>query len=179
MIAIVEAVPYIAFAGAALLLAWVGIDLLRAKLRAATRNAPAPAESGRGLAGKPEPLGSMAPANAPEPVFEVQYDSPLVAEAVVQLSGESGPVIGLQMEGDSRPLNALNPATDPGLTFNRDTEVPVITPEITTESDKMAAVGSAASSPVLSSPLVRRDPSVRVFDTAVAASDRVSPAQSG
>lgn len=172
MIAIVEAVPYIAFTGAGLLLAWVGLDLLRAKLRA--RNvSPAPAESGRGLAGKPEPLSARIPALA----AAATHEPPVVADAVVQLAGESGPVIGLRMEADSRPMPALAPATDPGLSFQRDTEVPALTAENVAESDKMQPVGSGVAA--ASAPLVRRDPSVRVFDTAVAASDRVIPAQSG
>jgi hypothetical protein len=124
---IVEYLPYFAFFGAGVLVAWVGADLLRSKRR---KPVAAPQDSGRGLAGPVEPL--REPAMAPAEELELP-----VSHAVGFAPAET---------------SAKVPAA----------------PAQSRRDIKVEATAAASEKMVL----VRRDPSVRVFDTAVAPSER-------
>jgi len=118
---IVEYLPYLAFAAAAVLMAWVGVDVLRGRR---AKKVPGPAkDSGRGLAGPVMPLAEIPVSQAHVP------PEPEVLAPQAEVSLEDAP--------EPAPM--------------------------TEESSRVAGQEI----------LVKRDPSVRVFDTAVAPSGRV------
>lgn len=143
---IVEYIPYVAFTAAAGLVAWVVTDVLRSRKRAPAKSPETAQDSGRGLAGPAEPLKALEPEEA-EPVAEVVGE---VAEETPELA----------------PAEEL--------------ELPVSqAKELTAEAEDAQAEGTEESEPADDAPVVaadvipvQRDPSVRVFDTAVAASER-------
>ena len=153
MLLIVEIVPYVAFLGAAVLVGWVGFDILREKKRRTP--APEPQDSGRGLAGPPQPMTGESIET--EPDTEQKEPEPEIiiapAEELVLPSSHAVDVASEteQCENETRESEPEEPAAS-------STE---LAPETEEDLDSDETVI-----------LVRRDPSVRVFDTAVAASER-------
>jgi len=92
-IAILDLIPYIAYAGAAVLILWVVGEVVLSKLRRKAKPALAePKDSGRGLAGPPEPLSAesraMMAARAPVEVEEEEAATPDPVIADVRISTE-------------------------------------------------------------------------------------------
>jgi hypothetical protein len=147
---IVEYIPYVAFTAAAGLVAWVSFDVLRARFARPRVLAPdAAQDSGRGLAGPAIPLSARAP---------------LVAEVVP----EAEPVVVAEIE----PEPAVEAAVEPELPVSQAVNV---AEEPAEEAAEEPAAEVAEELPIAVEAdviTVRRDPSVRVFDTAVAASER-------
>lgn len=145
---IVEYVPYVAFTAAAGLVAWVGFDVLRARLARPRVTAPEAAQdSGRGLAGPAIPLSARAP---------------LVAEVVPVFEPEPEPVV--VAEAEPEPVAELEPEAEPELPVSQAVDVAEAP-----EEDLAEKLPIEVRADVIA---VRRDPSVRVFDTAVAPSER-------
>lgn len=145
---IVEYVPYVAFTAAAGLVAWVGFDMLRARLARPRGVAPEAAQdSGRGLAGPAIPLSARAP---------------LVAEVVPVFEPEPEPVV--VAEAEPEPVAELEPEAEPELPVSQAVDVAEAP-----EEDLAEKLPIEVRADVIA---VRRDPSVRVFDTAVAPSER-------
>ena len=145
---IVEYVPYVAFTAAAGLVAWVGFDMLRARLARPRGVAPEAAQdSGRGLAGPAIPLSARAP---------------LVAEVVPVFEPEPEPVV--VAEAEPEPVAELEPEAEPELPVSQAVDVAEAP-----EEDPAEQLPIEVRADVIA---VRRDPSVRVFDTAVAPSER-------
>lgn len=94
MLALIQAIPYIAFVVAALLVAFVAGEfaLKHFKSRKAAKPpAPETADSGRGLAGKPEPLSARKPA-VETPARVAAAHSGRGASALVVVPQDSGRV---------------------------------------------------------------------------------------
>lgn len=145
---IVEYVPYVAFTAAAGLVAWVGFDMLRARLaRPRGVTTEAAQDSGRGLAGPAIPLSARAP---------------LVAEVVPVFEPEPEPVV--VAEAEPEPVAELEPEAEPELPVSQAVDVAEAP-----EEDLAEKLPIEVRADVIA---VRRDPSVRVFDTAVAPSER-------
>lgn len=145
---IVEYVPYVAFTAAAGLVAWVGFDVLRARFARPRAVAPEAAQdSGRGLAGPAIPLSARAP---------------LVAEVVPVFEPEPEPVV--VAEAEPEPVAELEPEAEPELPVSQAVDVAEAP-----EEDPAEKLPIEVRADVIA---VRRDPSVRVFDTAVAPSER-------
>ena len=145
---IVEYVPYVAFTAAAGLVAWMGFDMLRARLARPRGVAPETAQdSGRGLAGPAIPLSVRAP---------------LVAEVVPVFEPEPEPVV--VAEAEPEPVAELEPEAEPELPVSQAVDVAEAP-----EEDPAEKLPIEVRADVIA---VRRDPSVRVFDTAVAPSER-------
>ena len=145
MLLIVEIVPYIAFFGAAALVGWVGFDMLREKRRKAP--ASEPQDSGRGLAGPALPMTD-------EPEEDVDHEASITpAEELVLPSSHAVDVAGEEEQCD-------NETSEP-----QPEDVEASSSELAPEADEDLDSDETVI-------LVRRDPSVRVFDTAVAASER-------
>lgn len=143
---IVEYIPYVAFTAAAGLVAWVSFDVLRARFARPRVLAPdAAQDSGRGLAGPAIPLSARAP---------------LVAEVVP----EAEPVVVAEIE----PEPAVEAAVEPELPVSQAVNV-AEEPAEEPAAEVAEELPIAVEADVIT---VRRDPSVRVFDTAVAASER-------
>jgi hypothetical protein len=145
MLLIVEIVPYVAFLGAAVLMGWVGFDILRARRR---KQSPQPArDSGRGLAGPPQPITDQPEVEAEAPQVTITPDDELILPN----------------------SHAVDVAHEPDACDNAEPEPDSV------ESSEQAELAPEADEDLDSDEsviLVRRDPSVRVFDTAVAASER-------
>ncbi|MCZ7605919.1 MAG: hypothetical protein M5U25_07530 [Planctomycetota bacterium] len=147
---IVEYVPYVAFTAAAGLVAWVGFDVLRARLARPRVTAPEAAQdSGRGLAGPAIPLSARAP---------------LVAEVVPVFEPEPEPEPVVAAEPEPEPVAELEPEAEPELPVSQAVDVAEAP-----EEDPAEQLPIEVRADVIA---VRRDPSVRVFDTAVAPSER-------
>ena len=147
---IVEYVPYVAFIAAAGLVAWVGFDVLRARLARPRETAPEAAQdSGRGLAGPAIPLSARAP---------------LVAEVVPVFEPEPEPEPVVAAEAEPEPVAELEPEAEPELPVSQAVDVAEAP-----EEDPAEKLPIEVRADVIA---VRRDPSVRVFDTAVAPSER-------
>lgn len=87
--ALLETIPYVAFAGAGLLVAFVGGEFALKKWKTRGVKKPAPPvqdESGRGLVSKPVPLSTRIAPPAPS------KRSPVVEPSVAQDSGSNAPV---------------------------------------------------------------------------------------
>lgn len=149
---IVEYVPYVAFTAAAGLVAWVGFDMLRARLARPRGVAPEAAQdSGRGLAGPAIPLSARAPLVAEVvPVYEPEPEP------------EPEPVV--VAEAEPEPVAELEPEAEPELPVSQAVDVAEAP-----EEDPAEKLPIEVRADVIA---VRRDPSVRVFDTAVAPSER-------
>lgn len=155
---IVEYVPYVAFTAAAGLVAWVGFDVLRARLARPRVTAPEAAQdSGRGLAGPAIPLSARAPLVAEVvPVFEPEPE-PVVA-------AEPEPEPEAMLAAEPEPVAQLEPEAEPELPVSQAVDVAEAP-----EEDPAEQLPIEVRADVIA---VRRDPSVRVFDTAVAPSER-------
>lgn len=147
---IVEYVPYVAFTAAAGLVAWVGFDVLRARLAGSRAKAPEAAQdSGRGLVGPAIPLSARAPLIAeqqpqPAPVAAAKVEAEPAGEVEAEIEPEIEP------EPELPVSHAVDVAEEP-------------------EASPAEELPIEVEAGVIS---VRRDPSVRVFDTAVAPSER-------
>ncbi|MCB9893873.1 MAG: hypothetical protein H6839_05470 [Planctomycetes bacterium] len=148
---IVEYVPYVAFTAAAGLVAWVAADVLRSRKRTTGGVPETTKESGRGLAGPAQPLTGLQP--------EVEDERAAIDEV-----GEATP--------------DLTPAEELHLPVSQARDL-AAEDEQTAEAEEPAVESTEENEPVDDAPVVaaavipvRRDPSVRVFDTAVAASER-------
>ncbi|MCA8914469.1 MAG: hypothetical protein KDB90_03585 [Planctomycetes bacterium] len=151
MLLIVEYIPYVAFTAAAGLVAWVTADVLRSRKRATAKAPEAAQDSGRGLAGPAQPLATL------RPEAEEAVDS--IAEEAAEEAPELAPPEELELPvSQARDLSAEEET-------GAEAEAPA---EVTEESE------TADDAPVVAAEVipVRRDPSVRVFDTAVAPSER-------
>jgi hypothetical protein len=202
-IAILDVIPYLAYVGAAVLLLVVGADLALARMRKPKPAKSADAkDSGRGLVGPAQPLGED---DSPADVHHEVSDS-VVAEDDFPLphaepEPEPKPIPVPVLEADPEPEPEPDVPANLSATFEEDTnEVIYNKPSDTARSEAIEdhaqpentdATADAPDSTnekeqgeesdenmvytdVLS---MRRDPSVRVYDTAVAGSDR-SPASS-
>lgn len=150
MLLIVEIVPYVAFLGAAALVGWVGFDILREKKRKAP--APEAKDSGRGLAGPPQPLTEESP--------EEQVDNEVIIEPAEELVLPSSHAVDVASEEESCENEVPEPELEP-----EPEEAEASSGELAPEAEEDLDSDETVI-------LVRRDPSVRVFDTAVAASER-------
>jgi hypothetical protein len=152
---IVEYIPYVAFTAAAAMVAWVVADVLRGRKRAKAPEATQ--DSGRGLAGPAEPLQAVESETVAEVVAEVLDETPeLAPPEELEL-----PVSQAQDLAPDEAAEELAPEE--------------AAPEAEFATDDMAEEGQPSDdAPVVAAEVipVRRDPSVRVFDTAVAASER-------
>lgn len=109
--AFIDAIPYVAFAGAGLLVAFVGGEYALKKWQARNVKKPAPVvpdESGRGLVSKPSPLASVrAAASAPLPAAEADANLAPASERVplaserVPLPSDRAPLIDTPVAQDS------------------------------------------------------------------------------
>lgn len=157
MLLIVEIVPYVAFLGAALLAGWVAFDILREKKR--KLSVMETEDSGRGLAGPPEPMTERSE----EKTDEVSEDQPETevsiapAEELVLPSSQAVDVASEEEECDNEELAETSESQPEEVEASSDELAPEAEEDL--DSDETVI-------------LVRRDPSVRVFDTAVAASER-------
>jgi Flp pilus assembly protein CpaB len=79
MLMIAQAIPYIAFAGAAVLVGWVAVDVMRARLRKVKVKVDGPKapDYDRGLAEKAKPMSTRLQAR---PIREETYVSDSVLE---------------------------------------------------------------------------------------------------
>lgn len=173
MLMLATLVPYIAFAGAAFLLGWVGYDLVKARLRRPLKPQLQPEDSGRGLVSKPVP-----------------YSARIVARPVSLDSGDSRPNVRLSDRIEAQPDMPVSQAWDmadeepAAESWTEDAEdravvessvadQPEAQPEEfepqSTESEPDAAPEPAT---VYNDGVVRKDASVRVYDTSVASSGR-------
>ncbi|MBZ0137999.1 MAG: hypothetical protein K8I27_16705 [Planctomycetes bacterium] len=150
MLLIVEIVPYVAFLGAAALVGWVGFDVFREKRRKAPLIEAQ--DSGRGLAGPPRPMTEEPPEEE-----DPSEDEPVLIAPPLELVLPSS--------------HAVDVASEPEQCENEATESDEVeaSPEPESELAPEAEDNLDSDETVI---LVRRDPSVRVFDTAVAASER-------
>lgn len=161
-ILIVEVLPYLAFAGAAVLLAWVGMDVLRDRKKSPPQGAE---ESARGLAGSPEPFAGETSGR-----IEVVEDEPPVEEEARDTADNTYKEEADEPAPEVTVSHAVDVAKEPAESDNEpeaDTEPEADAPDAddrSSESDAFEVSGDAI--------MVRRDPSVRVFDTSVAASSR-------
>ena len=163
MLLIVEIVPYVAFLGAAALVGWVAFDVLREKRRKSSGvNTPEAKDSGRVLAGPATPMidEPAQPAGAEDGVEEgektsVVDDAIEPAEELVLPSSQAVDVASEKEECENHAPESLPEPEEATATSEE------LAPEVEEDLDSDETVI-----------LVRRDPSVRVFDTAVAASER-------
>jgi hypothetical protein len=200
--ALLETVPYLAFAGAGLLVVFVGGEYALKKWKARGVKKPAPAapeESSRGLVSKPEPLSARAPAVAvsaetpvaepsgsyqPVEVFDESESVRIAEVAMLHVSGgDSGRIPELAPE--SARAVAVNMAVEvvsevedtPKYLTGADTErCPAVRSEDVLAAAK--AVDELDVQGVVCTDVIaaRRDPSVRVFDAVVAPSERKNSA---
>lgn len=152
MLLFVEYIPWIAFIGAGLLVGWVGADIARSRLRKPRNAAPETQDSGRGLAGPPERL-------KPEP--EVAEAAKAVEVAPEQLEIEPAEELVL-------PVTQAVSLTEAADETEAEPEKPAET-EAEQEPAELEPTEEEVSGEMM---LVRRDPSVRVFDAVVAPSER-------
>jgi hypothetical protein len=170
MLMIAHLVPYVAFGAAAALVGWVAFDLAMARLRKIKPQAPAAEDSGRALAGPPAPLSArFAPRPQPAPPASVAFTPEAAASApLVRLSDriEAQPDMPFNFAQDlDQP--ELEPEPEPA------DEETVLSPEANFEDEPESS--DSEQEPVLyNDPIVRRDESVRVYDSSVAASGRHS-----
>ena len=151
MLLIVEYIPHIAFAGAAALVGWVAFDVLRSRKRTKAV-VETTQDSGRGLAGPAGPLVALA----------VDEDSDVEAD------DQAAEVVSEVVEPETYEEAAE-------LAPPEELELPVSQArELAPEPDEAEEIEPEADTPVVAANVipVRRDPSVRVFDTAVAPSER-------
>lgn len=146
---IVDVIPYFAFAGAGLILAWLGFDILRSRKPKAKA---APAESVRGLAGPAEPLREVTPEPEVPVSFAVDLDP-----------------VAIEVE-TSDNIDGPEHLPEPASRLGEDTEVNV--EPVTEEDDEVRAAADESARVLGGDTMIRRDPSVRVFDAVVAASER-------
>lgn len=163
MLMIAQYIPWIAFAGAGFLVGWVVLDLALARLRRVKISIEAPEDSGRGLVGKPVPLSQRLEAR-PEPDMPVNLVRDIVVDEEPAQEWQPDPEAESRAS-DSNPHEAVH-----------DTErceavelAPVSERALADDSERTAA---ASSTVVYNDAVVQRDPSVRVYDLAVAPSER-------
>lgn len=162
MLMIAQYIPWIAFAGAGFLVGWVVLDLALARLRRVKVAAEAPEDSGRGLVSKPVPISQRLEAR-PEPAMPVNQVRDIVVETPAE---EWQPDPEAESKAaDSNPLEAVSDTER--------CEAVALAPEserrLADDSERAAA---ASSTVVYNDAVVQRDPSVRVYDLAVAPSER-------
>ena len=161
---IVEYISWIAFVGAGLLVGWVGADMLISKRRKPSK-APEPKDSGRGLAGPAEPMSSTRQAQVEnEETDEATEEEPKV-EAPAQQEIEPAEELVLPVSQavemtDEPEEEPEEEATEPEETADLEAQ---------TEAETQPEDEDVVSGDVM---LVKRDPSVRVFDAVVAPSER-------
>ena len=161
MLLIVEIVPYVAFLGAAALVGWVAFDILREKKRKSSAPAqPETKDSGRGLAGPAQPLTEELV--QPTIVVGLTHEAGEAPEAEEKI----GPAEELVLPSSQ----AVDVANAPEECENAESEPEP--EEVEASSDELAPEVDEDLDSDETVILVRRDPSVRVFDTAVAASER-------
>ncbi|MCA8913734.1 MAG: hypothetical protein KDB82_18765 [Planctomycetes bacterium] len=158
---IVEYVSWIAFVGAGLLVGWVGADMLISKRRKPRKPAPEPADSGRGLVGPAEPMSSARQASVGD--RETETEEPRV-EAPAQPEIEPAEELVLPV---SQAVEMTEEAEEAEEAAALEPEEPADL--ATDEADGQSEDEALVSGDVM---LVKRDPSVRVFDAVVAPSER-------
>jgi hypothetical protein len=186
---IIELFPYAAFLGAAGLVGYVAFDWYRAK-----RGTPAPAglpgDSGRENAGAPAPLAQRVAARDPYAVSTrriVIMDGPIASPAETPVSPPFMSSVILDEADEALAETEIEAPTSLGRELFEPDPVPSDGP-VLMSSDRLALVDDHAPVPVVSD-LSRnlhnaqesgeqvaagRDESVRVFDTSLAASRRLS-----
>jgi hypothetical protein len=159
MLMIAEAIPYIAFAGAALLIGWVAVDVLRSRLRRVKVDGPTSPDYDRGLADRPVPLSTRLQAR---PIREESYVQDSVLE--IPTSQAQG------LEDESKATESAESATVPEQPKSGPYEL-VLQGTAGTDSERRSPATSAI---MYNDAAVKRDASVRVYDAIVAPSERRS-----
>jgi hypothetical protein len=159
MLMIAQAIPYIAFAGAAVLVGWVAVDVMRARLRKVKVDGPKAPDYDRGLADKAKPMSTRLQAR---PIREETY----VSDSVLDI-----PTTQAQdLETEATETEATGPAVEPEVPESAPQE---FVPEGTTDTDSERR-SPATSAIMYNEAVVKRDASVRVYDALVAPSERRS-----
>jgi hypothetical protein len=164
MLLIAQAIPYVAFAGAGLLVGWVIVDVVRARLRTPRLSGPKSPDYDRGLADRPVPLSTRLKA---QPLHEpAQPDIPEVADTLLNIP-----------TSQARPLDeeeSVDPAEEAEYQAPQGDPVEFV-PEVATGTELEVEGADVASIEYNEDEeTVVRDPSVRVYDAIVAASERRS-----
>lgn len=166
MLMLATLVPYIAFAGAAFLLGWVGYDMLKSRFRRPLTPEVQPEDSGRGLVSKPMPFSAR------------------IAARPTPLSGDaSRPLVRLSDRIEAQPDMPVSHAWDmaddePAEEAAEEAEAEAAEETVVVDSSAQPATAEseldAANEPaaVYNDAVVRKDASVRVYDTSVASSGR-------
>jgi hypothetical protein len=193
VIAVAEFIPYIAFLGAAVLIGWLVVDIGLKQVRKKGLAPMLARLSFRGLASKPQPLSEpeVKPLARTEPVST----SPKIIIDDTSISTEDDISVPTSLAGvfdpDLEPAEPVTPkaesAPEPAAEGNTEdlkeakttkTEKASLTTEGTETSDESAEAGDPSDDDVVYTDVlsVRRDSSVRVYDTSVAASERKAAA---
>lgn len=164
MLLVVEYVSWIAFIGAGLIVAWLAADLLRARLGKRRKSSPETAqESGRGLAGPAEPLKPEIVSEVSEPEAAVEVEPERAPEQpVIEPAEELVLPVTQAVAMADEAEESDNTEAPESAEVQAETAVEL---EPTEDSEEAEFVGADVV-------LVRRDPSVRVFDAVVAPSER-------
>jgi hypothetical protein len=152
----VEYISWFAFAGAAVLVGWVGADMFMSKRRKAAKPAPEPQDSGRGLAGPPEPMSS-----ARQP--EVKVEEPEIAEE---------PKVEAPEQKEIEPAEELLLPSSQAVEMTEEEKAPEAEKESAPDEPVEVEAEESSEEVVSGDIMVKRDPSVRVFDAVVAPSER-------
>ncbi len=159
MLMIAQAIPYIAFAGAAVLVGWVAVDVLRARLRKVKVDGPQSPDYDRGLADKLKPMSTRLQAR---PIREESY----VSDSVLDI-----PTTQAQdLESEAAETEATESADEPAVPESSPQE---FVPQGTSDTDSERR-SPATSAIMYNEAVVKRDASVRVYDALVAPSERRS-----
>ncbi len=176
MLMIAQAIPYIAFAGAALLLGWVAVDLVRARLRKPRAAGPASPDYDRGLADRPVPMSTRLKAQPMRDSLRIQVEDSVLDMPIEAEAEEQAPHAEAQAEeqaDEEAEKQAEVRAAEQDLQDEATAVEAVSKPAETSETDSERR-SPATSAIMYNDAVVRRDPSVRVFDAIVAPSERMS-----
>ncbi len=166
MLMIAQYVPWLAFAGAAGLLGWVMFDLLTARMRKVKLTPDETQDSGRGLVGKPVPLSQRLELS-PGPDMPTNQVRDMVVEYEPAAPEEWQPDPAAEARASESTPN--EPVSDTERCVGVSELAPESEQTLATESERTDAATSAV---VYNDAVVQRDPSVRVYDLAVAPSER-------
>jgi hypothetical protein len=159
MLMIAQAIPYFAFAGAAVLVGWVALDVLRTRLRKVKADGPKGPDYDRGLADKPKPLSTRLHAR---PIREEIY----VSDSVLDIPTTQAQDLETEA-AETEATGAANASETP------ESGPQEFVPQGTASTDSERR--SAATSAIMyNETMVKRDASVRVYDAIVAPSERRS-----
>src|SRR5690606_29788183 len=169
MLMIAQAIPYLAFAGAALLLGWVAVDLVRARLRKPRAAGPASPDYDRGLADRPVPMSTRLKAQPMRDSLRIQVEDSVLDVPIEAEAEEQAPQADEPAEEQAEEQAEVKEDGQAEAAAEEAESGPVETSE--TDSERRSPATSAI---MYNDAVVRRDPSVRVFDAIVAPSERMS-----